>query len=393
LVRINKNESIDINSLKPYPHNVKEHPKKQIDDLKTMMSDGKIGYTYPILIDENNTILAGHGRVQAMKELGESSIPAIRLEGLTTSQKNQLVIRDNFVGDTDYNKQNLEILFKEIDPIDLEPFQMNIGEEFKIKPDIIEETGEVPEPPEEPKAKLGEIYQLGRHRIMCGRCTNSDYKKALFGDIVPNIILTDPPYSSGGFQEAGKGVGSVGTTAKPKAIHSDNLSTRGHVALISSAIDEIKADTLFIFTDWRMWITTFDIAESCGFPIRNMIVWDKKYLGMGFPWRTQHELILFAKRSPSKFIPENHLGNVIQADRTGNKNHPTEKPVDLLVKILSNAEGDTIYDPFAGSGSTLMACEELGKTFYGMEIEPGYIDVIIQRWENYTGEKAIKVTK
>ncbi|MBT9134936.1 MAG: Modification methylase DpnIIB [Firmicutes bacterium] len=204
--------------------------------------------------------------------------------------------------------------------------------------------------------------------------------------MTPDIILTDPPYCSGGFQEAGRKTGSIGTTKKT-TIQRDTLSTKGYMSLIAEAIDNINAEVLYMFTDWRMWTWTFDVAERNGFPVKNMLVWDKGQPGMGFPWRTQHELILFAKRTPSKIL-EGKSGNVLQASRTGNINHPTEKPVGLIKQIMDNTVGDVIYDPFGGSGTILIAAEQRNKTCYIVEIDPKYCDVIIRRYKNLTGDIA-----
>lgn len=141
-----------------------------------------------------------------------------------------------------------------------------------------------------------------------------------------------------------------------------------------------------------MFINLFDTMESSGFGVRNMIVWNKGSAGMGVGWRSQHELCIMASRSAQKFNPHKAQGNVITCNRTGNVNHPTEKPVELIAKIIDVTDFcEEIYDPFSGSGTTLIACEQLGRTCYAMELEPQYVDVIIERWENLTGLKAEKV--
>ena len=137
--------------------------------------------------------------------------------------------------------------------------------------------------------------------MICADCTDKRSIDRLLEDKQPDIILTDPPYSSGGFQEAGRKIGSIGNR-QDVVIQRDNISTRGYLALMKEAIASINADVLYMFTDWRMWCWTFDVAEQSGFPVRNMLVWDKTVMGMGFPWRTQHELILFGKRTASKML-------------------------------------------------------------------------------------------
>ena len=235
--------------------------------------------------------------------------------------------------------------------------------------------------------KRGQVWQLGKHRIMCGDCTSPEDKAILFGDIIPDFILTDPPYSSGGFQEAGRAAGSIGTVRHgpngeqlhPFVAH-DRLSTRGYMALIKRAVGETMCQGAYVFTDWRMWVNLFDVMEASGFGVRQMIVWDKGHPGMGMGWRSQHEIIMFACRSTVKFDPHKAQGNVVYCSRSGNPNHPTEKPVELLRSVLDITDAaQSVYDPFLGSGSTMIAVEQCGKTGYGMEIDPKYLAVAIER--------------
>ena len=196
-----------------------------------------------------------------------------------------------------------------------------------------------------------------------------------------DAILTDPPYCSGGFQEATRSRGSVGTDrAVIKRVANDTLSTRGYMALIKAATDRADAGAAYVFTDWRMWVNLFDVLESSGFGVRNMIVWDKRSPGMGQGWRAQHELILYATRMDPRFDAHKAQGNVIQARRTGNKNHTTEKPVELLAAILGVSDfAQRVVDPFLGSGSTLLACEQMGRTGAGAELDPGYVGIALER--------------
>lgn len=195
------------------------------------------------------------------------------------------------------------------------------------------------------------------------------------------VVITDPPYSSGGFQETGKKVGSIGTRADD-SIQLDNLSTRGYIALIREVCRAVpSADEWFIFTDWKMWTWVLEGAEMGGVKTRNMIVWDKQQMGMGLPWRNQHELIYYGKRTPA-VINTGKYGNVLQAPRTGNVEHPTEKPVRLMQDLLANASAGMVCDPFMGSGTTGVACQMMGRPFVGVEIEPKYFDVACERITN-----------
>jgi DNA modification methylase len=261
------------------------------------------------------------------------------------------MLMDNKVQEADWIKENVQLVFEEVEPIQFEPFKLkfdnNKWDNFEVKEcnrDQMEEDT-IPEPRAHASYELGDIFQLGDHRLIYGDAANTEHRRALFDGATPDIICTDPPYSSGGKQEAGKKGGSIGSRVV-------NL-------------------------------------ESAEYPVRNMLVWDKLYPGMGIQWRGQHELIAFAKR-PSLGGPF-HKGNVLNIKRSGNEHHPTEKPLTLIGELITNAHGDIVYDPFLGSGSTLIACEQTDKKCYGMELDPKFIDVIIQRWENLTGKKAQKV--
>lgn len=237
------------------------------------------------------------------------------------------------------------------------------------------------------KVQRGQIWRLGDHRIGCIESGNPDEVARLFDGETPDALVGDPPYCSGGFQEAGKKSGSIGTRGETM-IENDTLSTRGYIALIRSVLNAAQVGIVYLFTDWRMWVNLFDVVESSGFGVRAMIVWDKGTPGMGRGWRSQHELIMAAMKVSQPFDPHQAQGNVIQAKRTGNKLHPTEKPVDLVEKILTVTDiAKTIYDPFMGSGTTLIACENLGRRFFGADKDRLWIGVTLNRWATMTGKK------
>lgn len=243
--------------------------------------------------------------------------------------------------------------------------------------------------------KVGDVWTLGRHRLMCGDSTVPEQVARLCTDPV-DAIITDPPYSSGGFQESSRRSGSIGTDASDKwggkrpEIANDKLSSRGYTALMKSVLSIVPAPILYVFTDWRMWVHLYDVAESSGFLARSMIVWDKGNPGMGLGWRTQHELVLFAARDTVKFDNHKAIGNVLRSNRTGNLLHPTQKPVDIIESVLAVTDmAATVYDPFGGSGTTLIACEQQGRTAYLMELTPGYCDVICRRYQRATGVRPI----
>lgn len=193
-----------------------------------------------------------------------------------------------------------------------------------------------------------------------------------------DVVITDPPYSSGGFQESGKAGGSIGTRGSD-SIALDNLSTRGYQRLLRSVLRLCnQADEVLMFTDWRMWVHTTDAIEEAGWRVRNMLVWDKTTMGMGLPWRNQHELIAYGKRTPAAMRDGKH-GNVLRAKRSGNDNHPTEKPVDLCQTLILNSGDGVVLDPFMGSGTTLRAAKDVGRSAIGVEVEERYCEVAAKR--------------
>jgi DNA modification methylase len=206
---------------------------------------------------------------------------------------------------------------------------------------------------------------------------HGDARDVLQLGVVADVIATDPPYSSGGMQEMQRAGGSIGTRSD-ETIAFDNLSTRGYRLLMREVLRLCnQADEIYLFTDWRMWIESFDAVEGAGWRVRNMLVWDKATMGMGMPWRNQHELIVFAKRGPAH--QGGKSGNVLTVRRSGNKNHPTEKPLELMTAILSNAGPGAVLDPFMGSGTTLLAAKQLGRKAVGIELSEAYCEVAAKR--------------
>ena len=258
------------------------------------------------------------------------------------------------------------------------------------------EPDEIPEAPEGDGmiTQKGDLWILGRHRVVCGNSTDEDAMRLLLDGKHPEILLTDPPYCSGGFQESGKSVGSIGTKQsdgnggqKTPTISSDNLSTRGYQTLMRAVLSATDIKVAYIFTDWRMWLCLWDLVEASGLAIRNMIVWNKKTPGMGNGWRAQHELVMFAHRTKPAWDNHKGYGNVIEATRSGNELHPTQKPVEILEKLLDNTQwAKGVLDTFGGSGTTLIAAESVGQPAYVMEMEPAFVDVIVKRYIKTTGK-------
>ena len=236
--------------------------------------------------------------------------------------------------------------------------------------------------------KWGDLFALGSHRLLCGDCTKPGNVERLLDGQRADCLFIDPPYCSGGFQEAGRAHGSIGTRGDER-IANDMLSTRGYQNLMRAVFEVSRAGIAYTFTDWRMWTTLADVAEGSGYGIRNMIVWDKETPGMGQGWRSQHELIMCATKVTQPFDPKKAQGNVIRCSRTGNDLHPTQKPVELLERVLDVTDtAERVIDPMTGSGSTIIACERLGRICYAMELWPRFMAQTIARFEQLTGQRA-----
>jgi len=396
---------IDPKLLKPHKLNVKVHPKAQIERICESIK--LVGFEDPVFIDNSLTIWGGHAATEAAIAMKIKKIPYVNISHLPDEKKKLFMILDNQANESEWNLQNTKIIIDELTPLlNVEDYHIVVENiipkiNFDVEPnptvDKERDIKEVTIPDEAPaRAQPGDIFQLGPHRVMCGDCTDLESRTKLFGDAKPETVCTDPPYSSGGRQEAHKKNGSIGSKriaesgqeVSPK-IKMDDLSTCAYIHLIKGSLYGLDSDILYMFTDWRMWDWTREASEAAAFPVRNMIVWDKQTPGMGIQWRGQHELVCFAKRTA--LGGPYHKGNVISIKRSGNEHHPTEKPIALLVELLENTNGNIVYDPFGGSGSTMIACQQLNKVCYTMELDECFVDIILKRWEDFTQEKAVKI--
>ena len=192
-------------------------------------------------------------------------------------------------------------------------------------------------------------------------------------------VISDPPYSSGGYQEAGKGAGSIGSTVEHQ-IQGDTYSTRGYLRLIRCLGQTFRVAECYLFTDWRMWPYTVDAVEDAGFRVRSMIVWNKLHGGMGIKWRSQHELVCWGARGTLK--AGGGTGNVLNVGRSGNAHHPTEKPVSVMRELVRASGRKLIIDPFMGSGTTGLAAVAEGARFIGCEIERKHFETACERLQN-----------
>jgi DNA modification methylase len=394
-VAVTDTRLVPISELVHFPGNAKDH---DLDAIRDSLRENRV--VRAVVVNTRTkpwVILAGNGTVEAHRLEGYDQVLA-SLVDVDEQTATRINLVDNRSPELATTRQDaLAALLKRLNgnlqgtgykTQDLDRLLARLRRQRRTQ---TSDPDAAPEKPEQPVTRLGDVWMLGPHRLICADVRDEVAVRRLLESKVPDCILTDPPYNSGGFQEAGRAQGGVGTkrargVVRPR-IPNDQLSTRGVTALLQAGLASCRASMAYVFTDWRMWITVSDTLESQGFGVRNMLVWDKGTPGMGQGWRTQHELVAFAQRGKvvwDKKAPGH--GNVVQAKRTGNLLHPTQKPVDLLVQIIETTEmARTFYDPFAGSGSTLIACHDLERTCWAMELDPGFVDVAVERFQRHTG--------
>lgn len=369
-----KIEYVDINSIKPYKNNAKLHPKEQIEQIKKSIE--QFGMDDPIGVWKDE-IVEGHGRLLACKELGMTEVPIIRLDHLTDEERKAYTLAHNKLtmnSDFDIDILNDELM-NSFDTIDMSDFGFDIDLDIDEEQEIVED--EVPEVPEEPKAKLGDIYQLGNHRLMCGDSTSEEDVAKLMNGVKADMVFTDPPYN----------VQFNGRSGKFEVIENDDLTEEDFNIFIGQTIDLIKKINPPIYYIWCNWKFYGILQQKLEF--KNCIVWAKNVFGLGRGYRHQHEFCLFNGMVDDDIKNESDLWEIA---KDSNYVHPTQKPVALCGRALKNHKKVVnVLDLFGGSGSTLIACEQLNRKCYMMELDPHYVDVIIQRWENFTGEKAVKL--
>ena len=384
-------EDVPVDSLHNDPGNVRRHGEQNLAAIKASLA--RFGQQKPIVVNKEGIVVAGNGTLMAARALGWRTVKAVRT-ALAGAEATAFAIADNRTAElAEWDEGALQQQLAAI-AIEDEDLLAATGYDEKelarlaaaAAPEVTED--EVPEPPADPVTQPGDLWLLGRHRLLCGDSMDRDHIGLLFGANIVDYILTDPPYCSGGFQEAKRTVGSTNGVIG-KAIARDNLTTEGLVGLIEASIGRLPCDgACYVFCDWRQIFAIRKAVEPLGYQYRALLVWDKGNPGMGGPWRHAYEMCYFGTKR--KEPPTGKSGDVLRFNRSGNELHTTQKPVELIAAIMDNTVGDSVADPFCGSGTTLVAAEQLGRTCYGMEISPAYCDVIVKRWETLTGQKATR---
>jgi DNA modification methylase len=373
-------EWLETATLIPYAKNSRTHSDAQVAQIAGSIKE--FGFNNPVLIDEDNGIIAGHGRVLAAQKLGLQAVPCIRLAHLSDTQRKAYVIADNRLAlNAGWDDQMLTI---ELQELNAESFDLSLlgfeADELNALLNPIKETegltdeDAVPEVPKEPKTKPGDIYKLGRHKLMCGDSTSIDAVEKLMDGAKIDLVFTDPPYN----------VAFNGRSGKHDVIKNDNLSDSDFEAFITEVCNTIQAVDPKAYYVWCNW-DFYGVLQN-KLPYKACIVWAKNVFGMGQGYRHQHEFCLFNGKIDEVVKNESDLW---QIKKDSNYVHPTQKPVALSVRAFGNhIKLTNVLDLFGGSGSTLIGAEQTGRTCYVMELDPKYCDVIVKRWEDFTGQKA-----
>jgi DNA modification methylase len=382
-----------IENLIPYAKNARTHSDDQVAQIAASIKE--FGWTNPILVDGQKGIIAGHGRLAAARKLGMTEVPVIELAHLTDTQKKALILADNKLAlnaGWDNEMLILELQELELEGFDLELTGFSPDEVNALNPKVVDgltDEDAVPEVPEEPVTKLGDIYQLGNHRLMCGDSTSIDAVDKLMNGQKADMVFTDPPYGvsyTGGLQDKGKGLKGNAR----EMIKNDDIDLYEEAVTVASMVCN---GPVFMFYADTVPFGLYRGIENVGGEVVALLIWKKKggYGALGASYKPNHEPCVLWKKKGAKlnFIGSTKENRIWEEDKEGiNKLHPTQKPVAIPKRAISNHKADIVLDLFGGSGSTMIACEELSRKARLMELDPKYCDVIVKRWEEFTGKKA-----
>jgi len=397
---------IAVDDLIPYAMNARTHSDAQVAQIAASIRE--FGFTNPVLIDEANNLIAGHGRVLAARKLKMELVPAIVVTGLDENRRRALVIADNQLAlNAEWDEEKLVAELQSMS-VDMQKLTGISDEELlaMLKPAEIEgltDEDAVPEAPEVPVTVLGDVWLLGRHRLMCGDSTSIDAVERLMDGRKADMVLTDPPYGvsfvgvKGSMYSGGKKTGkNSAEMIKADDLRGDDLAQLFLDSISCASAISKDGAAMYIFFAINRSAETLAGLSGVGLEIRNWLIWDKGNVGfhaMGAQYKPNYEAFLYCHKIGKS--PAWYGGQKEQTiwrhpvEREGL--HPTMKPVSLLQRALQNnsKQGDEVIDLFGGSGSTLIACEKTARDCRMMELDPKYCDVIIKRWQDFTGETAI----
>lgn len=406
-----------ISELRPHPRNARKHSRGQILALAKVI--GEVGFIVPVLVDADSTILAGHARVEAAKHLGLTHVPVILVDHLTDAQARAFMLADNKLTDRSvWDDIKLAVELKELAELavdfDIEVSGFERPEiDFRIQSleelDSIDRADEFQLAAGQPTSALGDLWQLGGHRLLCGNALLEPDVARLMAGAKATAAFTDPPYNVRIDGHVG-GKGAVHHRDFPMA--TGEMSEDEFTVFLMSALSIICQNTvpgaiIYGCMDWRHVSETLAAGRSSGCELLNICVWVKSNGGMGSLYRSRHEFVFVFRNGPEPHCNNIQLGrfgrnrsNVWNypggnsfARRGSKRNlelHPTVKPLLLVADAIQDStdRGDIVLDPFLGSGTTLLAAERVGRRCFGVDLDPLYVDTAVERWQRMTGQKA-----
>ena len=395
-----KFERVAVDTLVPYVNNANIHSDKQITMLASSIRE--FGFLNPILIDKDRNVIAGHGRILAAQKLGLTEVPCVYVEGLTQAQRKAYILADNRLAE--FSEWDMDLVMGELAELDELGFDTDLtGFEFEIEPEITDDADNVPEPPTEPKAKLGDLYQLGNHRLICGDSTDGAVIDRLMDGVKADMVFTDPPYNVAVgsknkiLNEQDGGCRNETEIAGDKGMTDAEIGEQLWRPAFQNMADHAKDDCSIYVTmpqGGTHMMMMMMMADAC-WQVKHELMWLKNQptFSMGrLDYDYKHEPIMYGWKKTHNFYGKGKFTkSVWEIDKPReSKLHPTMKPIELIANALENStkENDCVLDVFGGSGSTLIACEQLNRKCYMCELDPHYCDIIIDRWQQFTGEKA-----
>jgi len=369
----------------PYAQNAKKHPKKQIEQVANSIKE--FDMNQPIVVDKQGVIIVGHGRYEALQSLGmEIKDEYIKIVDLTEEQAKAYRLADNKLNESEWD---MNLVLEELKGLSEDMLSLT-GFDSDLIIEADEKDDEVPEIPEEPQSKLGDLYELGQHRVLCGDSTKIEDVERLMDGKKADMVFTDPPYGvdySGGIQFTKSGV----KKEQRERLLDDQVGTDIYKEVVPILSSFCNGAIYLWFSDTHA-LPVYQAVEEVG-DIHALIIWEKNggYGAMNANYKQKHEPCLYWKPKGKKldFCGATTETTIWKIDKDGkNKLHPTQKPVELSLKAIKNHSVGLIMDLFLGSGATMIACEKLNRSCYGMELDPKYVDVIRKRYHKFvTGDE------
>lgn len=381
-----------IGDIKPSPRNVRLHSERQIDQIRQSLRD--YGWTTPVLVDEDGQLIAGHGRLEAAKREGITEVPVAVASGWTEAQRRAYALADNKIAlNSTWDEAALGIELGELSGlgVDLGTLGFDDAEVAALSPTGghtgLTDPEDAPEPPSDPISIRGDLWALGKHRLLCGNSTSPDDVKRVLGDVAPHLMVTDPPYGVK-YDAAWRERGLNGPDAAKGKVSNDDCADW------TESWNLFPGDVAYVWCASLFSDTVIQSLERAEFIRRSQIIWDKTRLIISrghYHW--QHEPCWYTvRKGRSGHWSGDRKQTTVwaiphQKSETG---HSTQKPVECMKRPIENnsSPGQAVYEPFSGSGTTIIAAEMTGRYCHAIEIDPAYVDVAVRRWQDFAGQKA-----